>query len=73
MISADREERLLDRQARADERRIDRETQKQQSEGLDQVLINMSQSQKAIQEGFLSILTRVLEKNRICSRGSFKE
>jgi hypothetical protein len=61
-IAADREERLLDRQAQADERRIDRETQKQQSEGLNQVLTNMSQSQKAIQEGFLSILNRVLEK-----------
>jgi hypothetical protein len=57
-IAADREERLLDWQAQADER----ETQKQQSEGLNQVLINMSQSLKAIQEGFLSILNHVLEK-----------
>jgi hypothetical protein len=51
-IAADREESLLDRQPQADERRIDRETQKQQSEGLNQVLMNMSQSQKAIQEVF---------------------
>jgi hypothetical protein len=61
-IAADREERLLDRQALADESRIDRETQKQQWEGLHQVPMNMSQSQKTIQEGFLSILNRVLEK-----------
>jgi hypothetical protein len=51
-IAADREERLLDRQAQADERAIDRETQKQQSERLNQVLMNMSQSWKAIQEVF---------------------
>jgi hypothetical protein len=61
-IAADREERLLDRQAQADESRIDRETQKQQSEGLNQLLMNMSRSQKAIQEGFLSIRNLVLEK-----------
>jgi hypothetical protein len=54
--------RSLERQAQADERRIDRETQKQQSEGLNQVLMNISQSQKAIQDGFLSFLNRVLEK-----------
>jgi hypothetical protein len=61
-IAADREEMLLDRQAQADERRIDRETQKQQSEGLNQVLMNRFPSQKAIQEGFLRILNRVLAK-----------
>jgi hypothetical protein len=51
-IAADREERLLDRRAQADERAIDSETQKQQSERLNQVLMNMSQSWKAIQEVF---------------------
>jgi hypothetical protein len=60
-IEADREEMLLDRRARADERAIDRETQQMQSERLNEVLMNMSQSRKAIQEGFLSVLNRVLE------------
>jgi hypothetical protein len=63
-IAADREEMLLDRRARADEHAIDRETQQKQSERLNEVLMNMSQSQKAIHEGFLSVLNRVLEKNR---------
>jgi hypothetical protein len=62
MIEADREERNLDRRARADERAIDRETQQKQSERLHEVQMNMSQSQKAIQEGVLSVLNRVLEK-----------
>jgi hypothetical protein len=62
MIEADREERNLDRRARADERVIDRETQQKQSERLNEVEMNMSQSQKAIQEGVLSVLNRVLEK-----------
>ena len=59
MIAVDREERLLYRRARADERSIDRETQQKQPERLKKVLMNMSQSQKAIQEGFLSVLNRV--------------
>jgi hypothetical protein len=61
-IAADREERLLDRQAQEYERRIDRKTQKQQSEGLNQVLMNMFQSQKVIEEGFLNILNPVQER-----------
>jgi succinylarginine dihydrolase len=62
-IAADREERLLDRQAREAERAVDREAQQKQSEGLNEVLMIMSQSQKAIQEGFLGVLNRVLEKH----------
>jgi hypothetical protein len=62
-IAADREERQLDRQARAAERAVDREAQQKQSEGLNEVLMLMSQSQKAIQEGFLGVLNRVLEKH----------
>jgi succinylarginine dihydrolase len=62
-IAADREERLLDRQAREAERAVDREAQQKQSEGINEVLMIMSQSQKAIQEGFLGVLNRVLEKH----------
>jgi hypothetical protein len=62
-LSLERERIAADRgSASADAPRIDRETQKQQSEGLNQVLMKTSQSQKAIQEGFLSILNCVLEK-----------
>jgi hypothetical protein len=62
-IAADREERLLDRQAREAERAVDREAQQKQSEGINEVLMIMSESQKAIQEGFLGVLNRVLEKH----------
>jgi hypothetical protein len=69
MIATDRDEWVMDRQARADERAFDRETQRQLPERLNQVLIYMSPSQK----DFLRELNRVPERNRTSSRGTFND
>jgi excinuclease UvrABC helicase subunit UvrB len=61
-IEMEREEKLLDRQARAAERAIDREVQEKQSEGLNNFLKHMADTKKAMQEGFLNVLERILDK-----------
>jgi hypothetical protein len=58
-IAMEREEKLLDHQARASDRAIEQE---KQSEGINTVLKHMTDTQKAMQEGFLNVLERILDK-----------